>query len=167
MRFSSLLVCAGTAVATSACDQSRKVADAASEVALTPEQRAVVEDTVRKVAASAVATANRRDVDAFMRFYPDSGVATVGGGLVLMDRDSLHGVITEAWGVPWMKSMVSDVKIERLDVLGPAAAAVTTTSTTTIDSAGKKLTFRNAWTGVWANRDDRWVVVQEHSSQLP
>jgi ketosteroid isomerase-like protein len=60
------------------------------------------------------------------------------------------------WGTP------------QVDVLSPDAAVVTTTYRIPHRTpAGEPHTVAGAWTAVFARRGGKWVIVQEHLSEIP
>ena len=55
-----------------------------------------------------------------------------------------------------------------VDVLAPDAAVVTTTYRVPhLTPAGQPHVIAGAWTAVFQRRDGRWVIVQEHLSDMP
>jgi hypothetical protein len=106
-----------------------------------------------------------------MSLYPDTGrIVSASGGRVTTTRDSLERGIrsfyeyvgrnmqdpTWNWGPP------------QVDVLSPDAAVVTTTYRVPHRTpAGQPHTIAGAITAVFARRGGRWVVVQEHLSEMP
>ncbi|MEO7138453.1 MAG: nuclear transport factor 2 family protein [Gemmatimonadales bacterium] len=134
---------------------------------VSPEQRAAVEDTIRKLNAFSMAAQSRRDLNALMQLMPDTGLVAISGGMMFTDADSLRGALRQAWTAPWLRDLKVTNELRRIDVLSPDAAVVTMTSTTVLDSAGLKQTFHNVWTGLWTNRGGRWVVPQQQSTTIP
>ena len=110
-------------------------------------------------------------VGRFMSLYPDSGrVVSASGGRVTTTRAALESGIksfyeyvgrnmqdpTWIWGTPLV------------DVLSPDAAVVTTTYRIPHRTpAGAPHTIAGAWTAVFARRGGKWVIVQEHLSEIP
>jgi ketosteroid isomerase-like protein len=110
-------------------------------------------------------------VGRFMSLYPDSGrVISASGGRVTTTHAAVESGIkafwenvgrnmqdpTWIWGTP------------EVDVLSPDAAAVTMTYRIPHRTpAGDPHTVAGAWTAVFARRAGRWVIVQEHLSEMP
>ena len=140
----------------------------ASDRSVTAAERAAVEDTIRKLNAYSMAAQSRRDLNGLMQLMPETGALAITDGSMVTDMDSLRGGIEQFWGLPWLNDLKVQWEVRRIDVLAPDAAVVTTTGSTVLDSAGKKkFTIRHHWTGLWQNRDGRWVVVQQHASTIP
>lgn len=107
----------------------------------------------------------------FMSLYPDSGrVVSASGGRITTSHDSLEAGIQAfvqyvgrnmqepkwIWGKP------------QVDVLSPDAAVVSMTYRVPHRTpAGTPHVIAGAWTAVFAKRADRWVIVQEHLSEIP
>lgn len=133
-------------------------------------QRAI-SDTLTAMIRSAYDLKAKDVVSRLMSLYPDSGrVISASGGRVTTTRDSLEAGIksfyeyvgrnmrdpTWIWGRPLV------------DVLSPDAAVVTTTYRVPHRTpAGEPHTIAGAWTAVFARRGGKWVVVQEHLSEIP
>lgn len=134
---------------------------------VSPEQRAAVEDTIRKLNAFSMGAQSRRDLPALLQLMPDTGLVAVSDGVMFTDADSLREVLRQAWTAPWVRDLKVTNELRRIDVLSHEAAVVTMTLTTVLDSAGRRQTFHNVWTGLWQNRGGRWVVPQQQSTTIP
>ncbi len=134
---------------------------------VSPQQRAAVEDTIRKLNAFSMAAQGRRDLKALMQLMPDTGLVVIADGMMLTDADSIRGALHQAWTAPWLRDLKVTNELRRIDVLSPDAAVVTMTSMTVLDSAGRKQTVHHVWTGLWQNRGGRWVVPQQQSTTIP
>jgi ketosteroid isomerase-like protein len=106
-----------------------------------------------------------------MSLYPDSGrVISASGGRVTTTQDSLEAGIRAFW--TYVGRNMQEPKwtwgTPQVDVLSPDAAVVTTTYRVPHRTpAGEPHTIAGAWTAVFARRDGRWVIVQEHLSEIP
>jgi ketosteroid isomerase-like protein len=106
-----------------------------------------------------------------MSLYPDTGrVISASGGRVTTTRDSLEAGIRSFW--EYVGRNMQDPKWtwgpSHVDVLSPDAAVLTTTYRVPHRTpAGEPHTIAGAWTAVFARRDGRWVIVQEHLSEIP
>lgn len=110
-------------------------------------------------------------VSRLMSLYPDRGrVISASGGRVTTTRDSLQAGIQAFWEYVgrnmqeprwvWGSSLV--------DVLSENAAVVTTTYRVPHRTpAGDPHTIGGAWTAVFVRRDGKWMIVQEHLSDVP
>lgn len=110
-------------------------------------------------------------LERMLSLYPDTGrVVSASTGQVTTDRDSLAASIAHFWEYIGqnMRSPQWRWGPMQVDVLGPDAAAVTATYRIPhITPRGEPHVIGGAWTAVFARRDGRWVVVQEHLSDAP
>ncbi len=110
-------------------------------------------------------------VTRMLSLYPDSGrIVSASAGYVTTDRDSLAGSVSHFW--EYIGQNMRDPEWRwgpmQVDVLGPDAAVVTATYRIPhITPRGEPHVIGGAWTAVFARRDGRWVVVQEHLSDTP
>jgi hypothetical protein len=105
-----------------------------------------------------------------LSIYPDSGrVVSATAGEVTTTRDSLALALGSFWesvgrnmqGPEWRWGPM------QTDVLGPDAAVVTATYRIPhLTPEGRPHVIGGAWTAVFARRGGRWVVVQEHLSDV-
>ena len=151
--------------ATMACARS----DTSS---LTATQRAAIADTLRARMVAAYDLSKPGDAVArLMSLYPDSGpIVSASGGRVSTSRDSLQAELRAFWenvgrnmrDPKWTWGQM------HVDVLAPDAAVVTTTySVPHLTPRGEPHVIAGAWTAVFQRRAGRWVIVQEHLSDLP
>jgi hypothetical protein len=103
--------------------------------------------------------------------YPTSGrVISASGGRVLSSRDSLAMGIRSFWN-----NVGSNMRNPRwvwehfyVDVLSPTSAVVTATYRVPhLDPHNMPHEFGGAMTEIFEKRDGKWVIVQEHLSDLP
>jgi hypothetical protein len=87
--------------------------------------------------------------------------------MMLTSPDRLRAVMRQFWSAPWLRGLELRNQIKRIDVLGPNAAVVVRTATSEVESAGKRRTFHQIWTGTWQNLGGRWVVMPQHASTVP
>jgi ketosteroid isomerase-like protein len=136
-----------------------------------PARQKAIADTLSAMIRSAYDLEAKDVVGRFMSLYPDSGrVVSASGGRVTTTRAALESGIksfyeyvgrnmqdpTWIWGTPLV------------DVLSPDAAVVTTTYRIPHRTpAGAPHTIAGAWTAVFARRAGKWVIVQEHLSEIP
>jgi ketosteroid isomerase-like protein len=130
-----------------------------------------------------VATAIEQDVKAAYDFskpdverrllslYPDTGrVVSAATGRVLTSRDSVAAGIRYFWqnvGVNMRNPRwIWDQMV--IDVLAPDAAVMTATyHIPHLTPKGEPHVLGGAWTAVFQRRGGRWLIVQEHLSDLP
>ena len=135
-------------------------------------QRAAIADTLRGLLTNAYDLSRPGDAVArLMSLYPDSGkVVSASGGRVSTSRDSLQAELRAFWEN--VGRNMRDPKWNwgqmHVDVLAPDAAVVTTTySVPHRTPRGEPHVIAGAWTAVFQRRAGRWVIVQEHLSDLP
>lgn len=139
---------------------------------VTSAQRAAIADTLRTLIVSAYDITTPGDaVTRLMSLYPPSGqVISASGGQVSTTRDSLELGIRAFWdnvghNMRDPKWTWGDMHV---DVLAPDAAVVTTTYRVPhLTPRGEPHVIAGAWTAVFQRRDGRWMIVQEHLSDLP
>jgi ketosteroid isomerase-like protein len=134
--------------------------------------RKAVADTIRNLMVNAYDLTKPGDAVArLMSLYPDSGrVISASGGQVSTTRDSLAMGIRTFW--TFVGQNMKDPKWEwgpmLVDVLAPDAAAVTATYRVPHRTPrGDPHVIAGAWTAVFQRRGGRWVIIQEHLSDLP
>jgi uncharacterized protein (TIGR02246 family) len=151
-------------VSVSAC-QSKPAAQ------LDARQRQAIADTLTAMLRSANDLKAADPVARFMSLYPDSGrVVSASGGRVTTTRDALQAGIKSFW--EYVGRNMQDPKwiwgTPQVDVLSPDAAVVTTTYRIPHRTpAGEPHTVAGAWTAVFERRAGKWVIVQEHLSEIP
>ena len=105
-----------------------------------------------------------------MSLYPDAGqVISASGGQVTTSRDSLEAGIRAFWSN--VGGNMRDPKWQwgpmHVDVLSHDAAVVTTTYRVPhITPRGEPHVIAGAWTAVFQRRSGRWVIIQEHLSDV-
>lgn len=107
----------------------------------------------------------------FESLYADSGrIISASGGTVIASRDTLFTGIRSFWqyvgsnmrNPRWMWDRVM------VDVLSRDAAVMTATyHVPHTTPAGRAHIIGGAWTAVFRREHGRWVIVQEHLSDLP
>lgn len=143
---------------------------------LTGEQRAAIADTVSALLRAATDLSPSADTlgdpaDQMLAIYPDSGmVVSASGGYLIVGRDSLASAVRAFWENVG-RSMVrpewrwGDFHV---DVLASDAAVVTASYRIPhLTPTGHAHVVGGVWTAVFARRDGRWMVVQEHLSDAP
>ena len=134
-------------------------------------QRQQIADTLTAMIRAAYDLKVDDPVARFMSLYPDSGrVVSASGGRITTTHDSLEAGIKSF--VQYVGRNMQDPKWmwgkPQVDVLGPDAAVVTMTYRVPHRTpAGAPHVIAGAWTAVFAKRADRWVIIQEHLSEIP
>ena len=139
---------------------------------LSAAERAAVADTLRSLLVSAYDLSKPGDaVGRLMSLYPVKGpVVSASGGLVSVSRDSLEAGIRAFWENVGrnMRQPKWEWGQMHVDVLSRDAAVVTTTYRVPhLTPRGEPHVIAGAWTAVFQRRDGRWVIVQEHLSDVP
>jgi len=138
---------------------------------LDPARRAAIADTLVSTIKAAYDLKAKDVVGRFMSLYPDSGrVISASGGRVTTTRDSVEAGIKSFWTFVGQRMQDPTWIWGRpfVDVLSPDAAVVTMTYRIPHRTpAGAPHTVAGAWTAVFERRAGKWVIVQEHLSELP
>jgi hypothetical protein len=156
-------------LATIACSGAEPRADAG---ALTDGQRAAIADTLERMIVSAYDLTQPGDkVERLMSLYPTSGpVISASAGMVSTSRDTLQAGIRAFW-----QNVGRNMREPKwtwgpmhVDVLSRDAAVVTTTYRVPhLTPLGEPHVIAGAWTAVFQRRGGKWVIVQEHLSDIP
>jgi len=142
-----------------------------SDANLDPARRKAIADTLTAMIQNAYDLKAKDVVAGLMSLYPDSGrVISASGGRVVTTRDSVEAGIKSFW--TYVGRNMQDPKWiwgrPLVDVLSPDAAVVTTTYRIPHRTpAGEPHVVAGAWTAVFARRGGKWVIVQEHLSEIP
>ena len=145
---------------------------ASAERPMSAEQRTAVSDSLRTMITKAYDLTRPGDpVTRLMSLYPPSGpVISASGGIVSTSRDTLEAGIRAFWdnvgkNMRNPKWTWGDMHV---DVLARDAAVVTTTySVSHLTPRNEPHVIAGAWTAVFQRRDGRWMIVQEHLSDVP
>lgn len=136
-----------------------------------PERQAVAAAVEQRLREATDLRAGGDVVARMLSLYPERGrVVSASAGQVTADRDSLAGSVEHFW--EYIGQNMRDPEWRwgpmLVDVLGPDAAVVTATYRIPhLTPRGEPHVIGGAWTAVFARRDGRWVVVQEHLSDAP
>jgi ketosteroid isomerase-like protein len=137
-------------------------------------ERAAIADTLKRLVATAYDLADTTGGGPFariMRLYPDTGaVVSAAGGRLTTTRAGLEREIRAFYenvgrnmvGPKWTWGET------HVDVLARDAAVLTATySIPHLTPMGRSHVVGGAWTAVFARRGGRWMIVQEHLSDVP
>jgi hypothetical protein len=140
--------------------------------ALSAERRAAIADTLKGMIVSAYDLKKPGDAVArLMSLYPDSGtIVSASGGQLTTTRPALEEGIRAFWDN--VGKNMRDPKwtwgTMHVEVMGPNAAVVTSTYRVPhLTPRGEPHVIAGAWTAAFERRGNRWVIVQEHLSDLP
>jgi len=158
------VVLAMVVIGSSGCEPDR-------ESHLGSARRTAIADTLTSMIRSAYDLKAKDVVGRFMSLYPDSGrVISASGGRVTTTRDSVEAGIKSFWTYVGQRMQNPTWVWGRplVDVLSPDAAVVTMTYRVPHRTPeGAPHTIAGAWTAVFARRAGKWVIVQEHLSEVP
>ena len=135
-------------------------------------QRTAIADTLRGIITRAYDLGAPGDpVARLMSLYPLKGpVLSASGGQVTTSRDTLQAGIRAFWENVGrnMRNPQWTWGAMHVDVLAPDAATLTTTySVAHLTPHGEPHVIAGAWTAVFQRRAGKWVIVQEHLSDVP
>jgi uncharacterized protein (TIGR02246 family) len=134
-------------------------------------ERAAISAEVEAVIRDAYDLSKPGVLDRMLALYPRSGrvVSAVGGG-VLTSRDSIESGIRYFWNNVGINMREPRWEWNRfyVDVLSPTSAAVTATYRIPhLNPRNEPHVLGGAMTVVLSKRDGRWLIIQEHLSDLP
>ena len=129
-----------------------------------------IADSLKKLVVNAYDLSKPDPVKSLMSLYPDSGrVISASGGVVTTTRPQLEQGIQAFWHYVGqnMKNPKWEWTSMNVDVLAPDAAVMTSTYRVPhLTPTGMNHVIGGAWTAVFQRRGGRWVVIQEHLSDI-
>lgn len=134
------------------------------------EQRAIA-DTIARLVKAAYDLTRPGAEERSIALYPDTGrVVSASAGHIITSRDSLVTGIRYFWS-----DVAANMRQPRwiwdqmlIDVLSPRAAVMTATyHVPHLTPQNQPHVIGGAWTAVFEKRGGRWVIIQEHLSDLP
>ena len=139
--------------------------------ALSDAQRArIAEEVQARLRQATDISAEGDRIARLMSVYPDSGrVVSAASGQLTTTRDSLQQSIRTFWTYVGQNMQAPEWRWGPMyvDVLGPDAAVVTATYRIAhLTPQGAPHAVGGAWTAVFARRGGKWVIVQEHLSDV-
>ena len=159
----TVILCALWALLGVACQQ-KSAAD------MSAAEKKAIADSLTKLVVNAYDLSKPDPVKSLMSLYPDSGrVISASGGVVTTTRAQLEQGIKAFW--TYVGQNMRNPKWEwtsiNVDVLAPDAAVMTSTYRVPhLTPTGMNHVIGGAWTAVFQKRGGRWVVIQEHLSDL-
>jgi hypothetical protein len=137
----------------------------------TAAERAAIADTIKRTVSDAYDFSRPDVLRRLMSLYPDSGrVVSAAAGRIIASRDSLERELRYFWESTGqnMQSPTLEWGPVYVDVLTPSAAVATWTYRIPHRTpTGSPHTIAGAWTALFVRRGGRWVIIQEHLSELP
>ena len=139
---------------------------------ISARERAAIADTLQRMIVAANDITKPGDVVGRMMsvYAPTGDIVSASGGRVTVSRDSVQGQVRTFW--EYVGQNMRDPKWQwdpmHVDVLSRDAAVVTASYRIPhLTPRGMPHVIAGALTQVFARRDGRWVVVQEHLSDVP
>lgn len=164
MKLSVMMLVFGAATVLTSCNSGR-------EAPLSSGERNAIERSIRTTVVSAYDLSKPDVVASLMSLYPPEGkVVSASGGNVTTTRAELESQIRSFWTRVGrnMKNPRWEWNAMHIDVLSPRSAVMTATYGIPHSTpAGEPHTISGAWTAAFARRGGRWVIVQEHLSDVP
>jgi len=134
-----------------------------------PEKTAIA-DSLKRLVVSAYDLSKPDPVKRLMSLYPDQGrVISASGGVITTTRPQLEQGIKAFWNYVGqnMRNPKWQWTSMNVDVLAPDAAVMTSTYRVPhLTPMGMNHVIAGAWTAVFQKRGGRWVIIQEHLSDV-
>jgi hypothetical protein len=157
------LAAAGCLVGSFACSPRTSADMSASE-------KKAIADTLKQLVVQAYDLSRPNPVKNLMGLYPTEGrVISASGGVLTTTRPQLEQAIQAFWTYVGqnMKQPRWEWTSMNVDVLAPDAAVMTSTYRVPhLTPTGMNHVIGGAWTAVFQKRAGRWVVIQEHLSDV-
>jgi hypothetical protein len=139
---------------------------------ISASERAAIADTLQRMIVAANDITKPGDVVGRMMsvYAPTGDIVSASGGRVTVSRDSVQGQVRTFW--EYVGQNMRDPKWQwdpmHVDVLSRDAAVVTASYRIPhLTPRGMPHVIAGALTQVFVRRNGRWVVVQEHLSEVP
>ncbi|HXN76309.1 MAG TPA: nuclear transport factor 2 family protein [Gemmatimonadaceae bacterium] len=161
MRYTLL---AGVAIAAAFACGPRSAAD------MSAAEKTAIADSLKRLVVSAYDLSKPDPVKSLMSLYPDEGrVISASGGVITTTRPQLEQGIKAFW--TYVGQNMRNPKWQwtsmNVDVLAPDAAVMTSTYRVPhLTPMGMNHVIGGAWTAVFQKRGGRWVIIQEHLSDV-
>src|SRR2546423_1592217 len=129
-----------------------------------------IADSLKRLVVSAYDLSKPNPVKNLMSLYPILGrVISASGGVITTTRPQLEQGIRAFWTYVGqnMRNPRWDWTSMNVDVLAPNAAVMTSTYRIPhLTPTGMNHVIGGAWTAVFQKRGGRWVIIQEHLSDV-
>ncbi len=133
-------------------------------------EKKAIADTLKQLVVSAYDLSKPDPVRSLMSLYPTEGrVVSASGGVITTTRPQLEQGIKAFWTYVGqnMRNPRWQWTSMNVDVLAPDAAVMTSTYRVPhLTPMGMNHVIGGAWTAVFQNRGGRWVIIQEHLSDV-
>jgi hypothetical protein len=138
---------------------------------LTDRERAALGDSIKQLVVSTYDFSRPGAVERMMSLYPDTGLLlSANSGKVTTTRAALKAQVDTFW--KYVGSNMRNPKWEwtsmHVDVLSRDAAVMTATYRVPhLTPENTPHVIGGAWTALFVRRGGRWVIIQEHLSDVP
>jgi hypothetical protein len=133
-------------------------------------EKTAIADTLKRTVVAAYDLSSPDPVKRLMSLYPTEGrVISASGGVVTTTRAQLQDAIQAFWTYVGqnMKQPRWEWTSMVVDVLAPDAAVMTSTyQVPHLTPMGMNHVIAGAWTAVFQKRNGKWVIIQEHLSDV-
>jgi hypothetical protein len=133
-------------------------------------EKTAIADTLKHLVVAAYDLSKPDVVTRLMSLYPTEGrVISASGGVITTTRPQLQQAIQAFWTYVGqnMKQPRWEWTSMIVDVLAPDAAVMTSTYRVPhLTPMGMNHVIGGAWTAVFQKRDGKWVIIQEHLSDV-
>jgi ketosteroid isomerase-like protein len=133
-------------------------------------EKQAIADTLKNMVVAAYDLSKSDPVKNLMSLYPTEGrVISASGGVLTTTRPQLEQAIQAFWTYVGqnMKQPRWEWTSMNVDVLAPDAAVMTSTYRVAhLTPTGMPHVIGGAWTAVFQKRAGRWVIIQEHLSDV-
>lgn len=157
-------VAAAGAIASSVACSPRTAAD------MSASEKKAIADSLKRLVVAAYDLSRPDPVKNLMSLYPTDGrVISASGGVMTTTRPELEQGIKVFWIYVGqnMKQPRWEWTSMNVDVLAPDAAVMTSTYRVPhLTPMGMNHVIGGAWTAVFQKRGGRWVIIQEHLSDV-
>ena len=139
--------------------------------AVSDADRKAIADTIQKLVTNAYDLSAPNPVERMMSLYPETGpIYSTSSGHISTTRKELQDQIDTFW--KFVGSNMRNPKWEwtamHVDVLAPDAAVLTASYRVPhLTPMNMQHVIAGAWTAAFVNRGGKWVVIQEHLSDVP
>jgi hypothetical protein len=136
-----------------------------------PSERAAIAAEIEREVKAAYDLKNPDPVKSFLTLYPDTGrIVSSSGGRIFTSRDTIFQGIRDFWQYVGSNMKNPTWMWDRfvIDVLSPDVAVMTTSyHVPHTTPQGHPHVIGGAWTAVFRRQGNKWVIVQEHLSDIP
>ncbi len=137
---------------------------------MSASEKNAIADSLKRMVMAAYDLSKPDPVKSLMSLYPTEGrVISASGGVMTTTRPQLEQAIQAFWTYVGrnMKQPKWEWTSMNVDVLAPDAAVMTSTYRIPhVTPTGMNHVIGGAWTAVFQKRGGRWVIIQEHLSDV-